>query len=188
MPLDQSHPWGAHPSGERTVQTQPLWATQDLRRVCGDQVKRAEGEPAGGDPCQLWPHPADEPRTNDQEARPPPGDQAPDLHFLVAGAGFEPATSGVMSQDGTVQHQASSGGPPSALPAGPVANGLFAVAGRIEAIEHAKIAAGEATSLSATRINSRLGRDGQEGLVRGSGPGSSGGHRRLVDLVLRVGV
>ena len=24
-----------------------------------------------------------------------PGDQAPDLHFLVAGAGFEPATSGL---------------------------------------------------------------------------------------------
>jgi len=44
MPLDQSHPWGAHQSGERTVQTQPLWATQDLGRVCGDQVKRAEGE------------------------------------------------------------------------------------------------------------------------------------------------
>jgi len=37
-------------------------------------------------------------RTNDRqrsEARSPPGDQAPDLHFLVAGAGFEPATSGL---------------------------------------------------------------------------------------------
>jgi len=31
----------------------------------------------------------------DQKARPPPGDQAPDLHLLVAGAGFEPATSGL---------------------------------------------------------------------------------------------
>jgi hypothetical protein len=31
----------------------------------------------------------------DQKARPPSGDQAPDLHLLVAGAGFEPATSGL---------------------------------------------------------------------------------------------
>jgi len=29
------------------------------------------------------------------KARPPSGDQASDLHFLVAGAGFEPATSGL---------------------------------------------------------------------------------------------
>src|SRR5262245_4489054 len=28
----------------------------------------------------------------------PPGDQAPDLHFLVAGAGFEPATSGLSAK------------------------------------------------------------------------------------------
>jgi len=49
--------------------------------------------PAAGLQGLSRPDPADEPRTNDQEARPPPGDQAPDLHFLVAGAGFEPATS-----------------------------------------------------------------------------------------------
>jgi hypothetical protein len=31
----------------------------------------------------------------DQGPTATPGDQAPDLHFLVAGAGFEPATSGL---------------------------------------------------------------------------------------------
>ena len=46
-----------------------------------------------------------------------------------------------MSADGTVQHQASSGGPAQCSPAGPVANGSFAVTGRIEGIEHAEIAA-----------------------------------------------
>src|SRR5215471_14623124 len=30
-----------------------------------------------------------------KRARPPLGNQAPDLHLLVAGAGFEPATSGL---------------------------------------------------------------------------------------------
>ncbi len=39
--------------------------------------------------------PANERPTNDQETRPPSGNRASDLHFLVAGAGFEPATSGL---------------------------------------------------------------------------------------------
>ena len=43
----------------------------------------------------VHPDPADEPRTNDQEGLTASGDQASDLDFLVAGAGFEPATSGL---------------------------------------------------------------------------------------------
>jgi hypothetical protein len=43
----------------------------------------------------VRPDPADEPRTNDQEGLTASGDQASDLDLLVAGAGFEPATSGL---------------------------------------------------------------------------------------------
>jgi hypothetical protein len=41
------------------------------------------------------PDPANEPPTDDQKGLTASGDQAPDLHLLVAGAGFEPATSGL---------------------------------------------------------------------------------------------
>jgi hypothetical protein len=41
------------------------------------------------------PNPTDEQRTKDQKARLPSGNRALDLCFLVAGAGFEPATSGL---------------------------------------------------------------------------------------------
>jgi len=47
----------------------------------------------------MWPdplsRPANEPPTMIKKPDRLSGDQAPDLHFLVAGAGFEPATSGL---------------------------------------------------------------------------------------------
>ena len=44
----------------------------------------------------VRPDPADEPRTNDQKARPPsPAIRPLTCKNLVAGAGFEPATSGL---------------------------------------------------------------------------------------------
>jgi hypothetical protein len=43
----------------------------------------------------VRPDPANEPPTDDQEGLTASGDQASDLDFLVAGAGFEPATSGL---------------------------------------------------------------------------------------------
>jgi len=45
--------------------------------------------------ARTHPDPGDEPRTNDQEGLTASGDQASDLDFLVAGVGFEPATSGL---------------------------------------------------------------------------------------------
>jgi hypothetical protein len=43
----------------------------------------------------VHPDPANEPPTDDQEGLTASGDQASDLDLLVAGAGFEPATSGL---------------------------------------------------------------------------------------------
>jgi hypothetical protein len=61
-----------------------------------DRGQRCRCLPVPGGTCHAHrPDPANEPPTDDQKARPPLGDQAPDLHFLVAGAGFEPATSGL---------------------------------------------------------------------------------------------
>ena len=58
--------------------------------------ERCRSVPVPPIPCRAQgPDPTDEPRTNDQEARLPSGNRASDLHFLVAGAGFEPATSGL---------------------------------------------------------------------------------------------
>jgi hypothetical protein len=56
-----------------------------------ERIQAAEGDAGRQATAEL----TDERRTNDQEARSAPGDQASDLHFLVAGAGFEPATSGL---------------------------------------------------------------------------------------------
>ena len=47
----------------------------------------------------MRPDLTDEPRTNDQEGLTASDDQAPDLHFLVAGAGFEPRP-GFRAKDG----------------------------------------------------------------------------------------
>jgi len=60
MPLDQPHLRGAHPSGERTVQTQPLWATEALRRMPEDAAAPAVHPPvAAGDRPRAVPVPQD---------------------------------------------------------------------------------------------------------------------------------
>src|SRR6266516_1591081 len=68
-----------------------MWARQ--RSACGSRRCRL---------LTVWsvhvqavrPCPANESPTDDQEGLTASGDQASDLDFLVAGAGFEPATSG----------------------------------------------------------------------------------------------
>src|SRR5215470_953823 len=71
-----------------------------------------------------------------------------------------------MSQVGPVQHQASSGGPAQCSPAGPVTNGSFAGAGRVEGIEHADTAAGKVGDFASDQNQS---------------PGLSGGGQEAVD-------
>jgi hypothetical protein len=44
VPPDQPHPWEAHPSGDRAIRTQPLYATQVIGRIPDDQVEQAEAE------------------------------------------------------------------------------------------------------------------------------------------------
>ncbi len=62
------------------------WPCGRLRRR-SVPVPRASCRPAGANPT-------DELRTNDQEARLPSGNRAPDLHFLVAGRDLNPRPLG----------------------------------------------------------------------------------------------
>jgi hypothetical protein len=75
-------------------------------RECGVQDRPHHGPACASHGCRLMPvssacgqtvhpDPANELPTDDQEGPTTIGDQAPDLDFLVAGAGFEPATSGL---------------------------------------------------------------------------------------------
>src|SRR6516164_1083133 len=78
-----------------------------------------------------------------------------------------------MSADGTFQHQASPGRVTQWSPAGPVANGSFAAAGRVEGIEDADIAAGEVGDVAGDQDQTPgPGRGGQEAVDDGERVGN----------------
>ena len=85
-----------HPSLRRSCPSGPGCSLERSHRWSTCARARFRSVPVSSARRQaMYPDPADEPRTNDQEGLTASGDQASDLDFLVAGAGFEPATSGL---------------------------------------------------------------------------------------------